>query len=159
MSSPIFIQTLSSPRPAAIAKIQGDTISPVRGYAAFYNTYTNGIIVQVEVMHLPDTDAPNQSTFFGMHIHEVGDCTPPFAKTGMHYNPTDQAHPFHGGDFPPLLSNHGYAWMAFYDARFTIPDIIGRSLIIHQNRDDFTTQPSGDSGTKIACGVIEVYVP
>lgn len=49
--------------------------------------------------------------------------------------------------------------MTFYDARFTIPDIIERSLIIHENRDNFTTQPSGDSGTKIACGTIEAYVP
>lgn len=157
MSSSIFIQTLSSPLPAAVAKIQGATSDPVLGYATFYNTYAGGVIVQVEVTHLPDQKYPDRSGFFGMHIHEVGDCTPPFDKTGMHYNPTDQAHPFHSGDLPPLLSNHGYAWMAFYDARFTIPDIIGRSLIIHENRDNFTTQPSGDSGAKIACGVIEVY--
>ena len=103
MSSSLFIQTLTSLRPAAVAKIQGDTPNPARGYAPFYNTYTGGL--------------------------------------------------------PPLLSNHGYAWMAFYDARFTISDILGRSLIIHENRDDFTTQPAGDSGTKIACGVIEAYKP
>ena len=159
MSSSLFIQTLTTLRPAAVAKIQGDTANPVHGYATFYNTYTGGVVVQVEVLHLPDQNSPNRSGFFGMHIHETGDCTPPFDKTGMHYNPTDQMHPFHSGDLPPLLSNHGYAWMAFYDARFTISDILGRSLIIHENRDDFTTQPAGDSGTKIACGVIEAYKP
>ena len=159
MSSSIFIQTLASPRPSAVAILQGDTAVPVRGYAEFYRTYTSGIVVQVEIMNLPDSEYPGQSGFFGMHIHETGNCTPPFNRTGMHYNPTDQPHPFHSGDLPPLLSNHGYAWMAFYDTRFTIPDVIGRSLIIHQGRDDFTTQPSGDSGNKIACGIIELYVP
>ena len=86
MSSSLFIQTLTSLRPAAVAKIHGDTANPVRGYATFYNTYID--------------------------------------------------------DLPPLLSNHGYAWIAFYDARFTVSDILGRSLIIHENihenRDDFT---------------------
>lgn len=159
MFSSTFIQTLSSPRPAAIAKIQGDSVSPIRGLAMFYNTYAQGIIIQVEVFHLPDQQYPNASVFFGMHIHENGNCEPPFDKTGNHYNPTNQEHPFHSGDLPPLLSNHGYARMAFYDARFTISDIIGKSLIIHGGKDDFTTQPAGNSGMKIACGVIEVYVP
>lgn len=159
MSSSIFTQILSSPRPAATAQIHGDTTNPVRGYAAFYHALGGGVLVLIEVMHLPDQKYPTRSGFFGMHIHETGDCTPPFDKTGMHYNPTDQLHPFHSGDLPPLLSNHGYAWITFYDARFMISDIIGRSLIIHENRDDFTTQPSGDSGTKIACGTIEMYVP
>lgn len=157
MYSSLLLQTLSYTRPAALAQIQGDAATPVFGYALFYNSYINGIIIQVEVFHLPDQNLPNNSGFFGMHIHDIGDCTPPFDQTGSHYNPTNREHPFHSGDLPPLLSNHGYAWTAFCDARFAIPDIIGKSLIIHENRDDFTTQPSGDSGTKIACGVIEVY--
>lgn len=79
----LFIQTLTTLRPAAVAKIQGDTANPVRGYATFYNTYTGGVVVQVEVLHLPDQTSPNRSGCFGMHIHETGDCTPPFDKTGM----------------------------------------------------------------------------
>ena len=110
--------------------------------------------MQIEVFQLPDN-----SGFFGMHIHESGDCTPPFDNTGLHYNPTNQNHPGHAGDLPPLLASNGYAWTAFYDGRLTIPDIIGRSLVIHGMRDDFTTQPAGGSGKKIACGVIEATPP
>ncbi len=95
------------------------------------------------------------SNFFGMHIHEVGDCTLPFDKTGGHYNPTNASHPEHAGDLPPLLSNNGYAWTAFYTGRLRMDEIIGKSIIIHGMRDDFTTQPAGDSGEKIGCGVIQ----
>ncbi|MBT9777985.1 superoxide dismutase family protein, partial [Clostridium sp. MCC353] len=77
-----------------------------------------------------------------------------FAHTGEHYNPTNQPHPDHAGDLPPLLGNQGYAWTSFYDKRFTVDQIMGRAVIIHQKADDFTSQPSGNSGEKIACGVI-----
>lgn len=73
----------------------------------------------------------------------------------MHYHPITQIHPKHAGDLPPLLSNHGYAWMPFYTTRFSVMDIIGKSIVIHNMRDDFTSQPAGDSGVKIACGVIQ----
>ena len=57
-------------------------------------------------------------------------------------------------DMLPLMGNQGYAWLSFYDKRFTIPEIIGKSVIIHEKRDDFASQPSGDAGEKIGCGVI-----
>lgn len=142
--------------PEAIAAIHGAPSNPLLyGTAIFHSTSTNGIIIQVEVFHLPDQQLPNTSGFFGMHIHEYGNCTPPFDQTGDHYNPFGQEHPNHAGDLPPLLSNNGYAWMAFFDSRFSIAEILGRSLIIHGGKDDFTTQPSGHSGEKIGCGVIK----
>ena len=142
--------------PFAIADIQGNDTTPnLRGIALFYPANKSGIYIQVEVLNLPDEKLPDSSGFFGMHIHEFGNCTPPFDKTGNHYNPTNQPHPLHAGDMPPLLSNNGFAWMSFYDTRFTIADIIGKSLVIHDMRDDFTTQPSGGSGNKIGCGVIQ----
>ena len=56
---------------------------------------------------------------------------------------------------PHLLGTAAfYAQMSFYNKRFTIPEIYGKSIIIHGSRDDFTSQPSGMSGDKIACGVI-----
>ena len=82
-------------------------------------------------------------------------CVSPFTSAGAHYSRTPAEHPNHSGDMPPLLGNQGYAWMAFYDKRFTIPEIIGKSLIIHRMPDNFTTQPAGDSGERIACGVIK----
>lgn len=149
----LFASTLSQREPDAVAWIKGDKDSPnLSGHVSFYRTIRRGILVSAEVFGLPDGE--NKSGFYGMHIHEHGDCRDEFAHTGTHYNPENVPHPQHAGDMPSLLSNHGYAWMAFYDHRFTIEEILGKSVIIHKQRDDFTTQPSGDSGEKIGCGVI-----
>ena len=107
-----------------------------------------------KVFHLPDEKLPNSFGFFGMHIHESGNCTHPLDQTGMHYNPDNMQHPDHLGDLPPLLSHSGYAWCEFYDGRLSFADIIQKSLVIHSQKDDFTTQPAGNAGTKIGCGVI-----
>ena len=72
-----------------------------------------------------------------------------------HYNPKDCPHPYHAGDMPPLFGNNGEAFMAFMTDRFTVEEIIGKTVIIHSNPDDFTTQPGGNSGEKIACGKIK----
>lgn len=77
-----------------------------------------------------------------------------YAKT--HFNPTECPHPFHIGDLPPLIENNGYAYMNVLVNKFKIKDIIGKVLIIHDMPDDFTTQPSGNSGAKIACGKIDI---
>lgn len=74
--------------------------------------------------------------------------------TGGHYDPRGGLHPLHGGDLPPLLSCGGRAYMAVLTDRFSIREILGRTIVIHGKADDFRTQPSGDSGEKIACGVI-----
>ena len=149
----LFSSILTQTEPAATASIQGNADNPtLTGNVLFYHTPLNGILVSAEIQGLP---ASNPTGYFGMHIHEFGNCTLPFDQTGMHYNPTKQPHPIHAGDLPPLLSNDGYAWISFFDSRYTISDIIGKSVIIHGMRDDFTTQPSGDSGPKIGCGVIE----
>jgi Cu-Zn family superoxide dismutase len=56
---------------------------------------------------------------------------------------------------PPLFGNQGYAFLMFLTDRFTAREIIGKTVIIHDKPDDFTTQPAGNSGNKIACGVIQ----
>lgn len=136
--------------PAAMALIHGNAKNPeLFGKAFFSKTPSGGIMVSVEVYGLPA-----EEVFLGMHIHEFGECTLPFDKTGSHYNPSASEHPMHAGDMPPLLNNGGYAYMTFYTERFELEEILGKSLIIHGRRDDFTTQPSGDAGEKIGCGVI-----
>lgn len=162
----IFVSIMDENKPSAYAWIKGGEDYPdINGIISFFDTPFAGIVINVEVYGLPDmitmsgnTDTGSLSTetssFYGMHIHEFGDCTPPFDKTGNHYNPHNAQHPQHAGDMPPLMSSSGYAWMSFFDSRFTIEEIIGKSIIIHHMPDDFTTQPSGDSGEKIACGVI-----
>ena len=139
----------------AIAQVRGNENNPqLYGTVKFYETSYARVLVEAEFFGLPDVGKPGFSAFFGMHIHEVGDCSLPFDKTGGHYNPGNNLHPYHAGDFIPILSNHGYAWVSFFDSRFSIEKILGRSVILHQMRDDFTTQPSGDSGEKIGCGII-----
>ena len=94
-----------------------------------------------------------------MHIHAAGNCSegemPPFSGAGGHYDPKGCPHPAHSGDCPPLFAERGYALSLFYTERFSPGEIIGRAVIIHSQRDDFTTQPAGDSGQRLGCGVIK----
>lgn len=53
-----------------------------------------------------------------------------------------------------LFSNNGFAWMAIFTERFTIDEIIGKSVIVHDSSDDFMSQPAGNSGKRIGCGEI-----
>ena len=63
----------------------------------------------------------------------------PFDKTGNHYATKGQLHPNHLGDLTPVMGNQGYAWNAFYNERIKIPEILGRSVIVHAMPDDFMT--------------------
>lgn len=145
-------------RPAASAIITGSDAHPaIKGTVYFFEAQ-NGVLVLAEVFGLPAPDDVCKSPFFGMHIHEGGECSgnesDPFANARSHYNPDNCAHPHHAGDLVPLLGSNGYAFLSFYTNRFLINEIIGKTIVIHKNPDDFTTQPAGNSGTKIACGVI-----
>ena len=100
----------------------------------------------------------------GAHIHTVGQCTPPdFTSAGGHWNPTNSHHGVqdpqgpHGGDMPNLIvGTNGEASMAI-----TLPvgtyaqlmDADGAAIVIHSGADDLQTDPSGNSGSRIACGV------
>lgn len=150
-----FLHLLNGNRPQAVAWVRGQSAYPgISGLVKFYNTPYRGVLVEAEVFGLPNINIPDSSDFYAMHIHENGDCSQNFIHTGEHYNPGNMQHPFHAGDLLPLLGSEGYAYSVFYTKRFQISDILNRSVIIHAGRDDFTTQPSGNSGTKIACGVI-----
>lgn len=157
-----FFSLLSQNEPQAAAKILGSHEHPeLSGYARFFETPYAGILLEVEVYGLPDkgqgdrSDTPDLPHFYGMHIHEHGDCTPPFDQTGSHFNPGGLPHPQHTGDLPPLMSSNGYAFAICYDALLSIEEIENRSLVIHARPDDFATQPSGNSGDKIGCGMIQ----
>ncbi len=151
----LFKKILRNGRQEAEAWIKGNAENPqLSGIVKFFSTPYTGVLAEAEIFGLPDVTMQRASDFYAMHIHENGDCTFPFDKTGGHYNPTNMPHPDHAGDMIPLMGNQGYAWLAFYDKRFNIPDIIGRSVIIHKMADDFTTQPAGNAGEKIGCGII-----
>jgi len=147
-------------RPNAFAIIKGDNDHPhIRGTVKFRQT-PRGVLVSAEISGLPTRPGRLcEGNVFGFHIHEgkkcSGDNSDPFADAMSHYDPNDCPHPLHSGDLPPLFGNRGYAQMSFLTDRFTVREIIGRVVIIHDQPDDFTSQPSGNSGTKIACGVIK----
>ena len=136
--------------PAARAVMSGGTEAPMlRGTITFYQQ-PDGVLVVAKVSGLP-----RQNGFYGFHIHEGKSCTGVgFADTGSHYNPTMMPHPNHAGDLPPLLGNSGKAFFAVMTERFSISDILGRTVVIHSGADDFNSQPAGNAGAKIGCGVI-----
>lgn len=144
--------------PAAQAEVFGAPSYPsIHGLVSFYR-FKDGVLVAAEISGLPYSTSPCQYGIFAFHIHTGSSCTgteeDPFADTLGHYNPGGCGHPDHAGDLPPLFGNNGYAFSAVYTDRFSIDEIIGRTVIIHAMPDDFTTQPSGNSGRKIACGQI-----
>ena len=144
--------------PAAWAVLQGSPAYPnLQGTTRFYE-HRHGVLVVTEVIGLPTSDNRCAQPIFALHLHDGGSCTgndrDPFANVGMHYNPYGCPHPYHAGDMPPLFGVNGYAYGAFVTDHFTIRDIVGRSVVLHSSPDDFTTQPSGNAGEKIACGEI-----
>jgi Cu-Zn family superoxide dismutase len=150
----------------AVSEIKGGPLAPqIRG-SVFFRDVPGGVWVSVEVSGLPvyrpaEVNSPPIGPH-GFHIHESGDCavgnpSNPFQASGGHYNPANQPHGNHAGDFPVLFSNQGRALMGFFSDRFKVADIVGRSLIIHENPDDYRTQPAGASGKRLACGVIRRY--
>ena len=144
--------------PQAKAVISGNEEYPdISGTVKFYQTRL-GVIVNAELKGLPKSDSACNSRVFAFHIHEGGLCSgdkdDPFSNVMSHYNPRNCNHPYHAGDLPPLFGNNGHSLMIFLTDRFTVSEIIGRAVIIHDRPDDFSTQPSGNAGTKIACGEI-----
>ncbi len=147
-------------RPQARASLVGSKKYPcIRGEVRFYQA-SCGVLVAAEICGLPVSTDNCQRPIFGFHIHEHGRCTgnedDPFADVGTHYDPEDCPHPYHAGDLPPLFGVNGYAFSVFLTNRFTIGEIIGKAVIIHASPDDFTSQPSGNSGEKAACGTIRI---
>ncbi len=139
-------------RPTAVAVIRGgDTAPSVFGAVTFYQ-YARCVAVVADIDGLP----PSKTGFYGFHIHGGTTCGgTDFSESQGHYNPQNTPHPRHAGDLPPLMRCGSRARMEAWTDRFSVADILGRTVIIHSDPDDFRSQPSGDAGTKIACGVIE----
>ncbi|MGM9636420.1 MAG: superoxide dismutase family protein [Eubacteriales bacterium] len=145
---------VSKDRQTATAIIAGSSAYPDLYGTVRFRQMRMGVLVTAEIHNLPTDDG-----FFGFHIHEGDQCTDdsenPFESAGGHYNPQNREHPYHAGDLPPLLNADGYAYLSVLTDRFTVQEIVGRTVVVHLDRDDFTTQPSGGSGVRIGCGVIE----
>jgi superoxide dismutase, Cu-Zn family len=102
----------------------------------------------------------------GFHVHEFGDCSASDGSSaGAHFNPTNQPHAGpdtaarHQGDMGNVEADaSGNAKLNYVDHQISLSNdaksAIGRSVVVHAKPDDLKTQPSGDSGARIACGVI-----
>lgn len=135
----------------AQAKVKGGKEHPNLHGTVSFTARGNGTLVAAQIYGLPES----QTGFFAFHIHEGGDCCGEgFSDTKGHYNPCNRDHPCHAGDLPPLLSCSGRAELTVLTNRFSVCDILGKTVVIHAQPDDFHTQPSGNAGNKIACGVI-----
>lgn len=148
--------TLGRNRAMALVSGKGE-FSGIEGSVTFVQK-KNGVLVTANINGLPQNGGECGGGIFGFHIHEGGSCTgtekDPYADAKSHYNPRGCPHPFHAGDLPPLFASNGYAYLSVLTNRFNLDEIIGKTVIIHDMPDDFTTQPSGNSGSKIACGII-----
>jgi Cu-Zn family superoxide dismutase len=102
----------------------------------------------------------------GFHVHEKGDCSAPDATSaGGHFNPATKPHAAreaperHVGDLGNLKADpYGLARVDFVDTQLALSgasSILQRAVIVHANPDDFKTQPTGNAGGRLACGVIE----
>ena len=123
----------------------------------------HGVLINVAVKGLP----PGEHAF---HVHAVGKCEAPFTSAGGHFNPTDKKHGMmaaeghHAGDMPNLhVPQSGDLTVEMVNANITLDkgkpgsvfDTDGSALVIHAKGDDYKSDPAGDAGGRIACGVIK----
>ena len=141
-----------------------NTAGAVVGSGTFTQGGDGSVRVQVRVQGLP-------VGAHGIHVHQFGQCVPTFGAAGEHHNPTNAHHgpnnpdspKPHSGDLPNLIVGaDGTGTLDVTTANFTIRasdttilDSDGSALIIHANPDDEQTDPSGKSGPRIACGVVQ----
>ncbi|MBK1622742.1 superoxide dismutase family protein [Afifella marina] len=126
----------------------------------------NGVLVQVVI-----NEGALKPGEHALHFHETGDCSdaPDFKKSGGHYNPTDAKHGImteggmHAGDMPNFEVVDGQATnidvfntrVRFNEGDAPLMDDDGSALMIHAGADDYTSQPSGDAGSRVGCMVID----
>jgi superoxide dismutase, Cu-Zn family len=123
----------------------------------------NGVLITGELTNVP-------AGAHGFHFHTTGACEPPFESAGGHFNPTEAEHGFlveagpHSGDMTNLhAGDSGTVTVETVDSAVSLTegeegyllDEDGTSLILHAGADDYQTQPSGASGDRIACAVVE----
>ncbi|MGH9456567.1 MAG: superoxide dismutase family protein [Thermoanaerobaculia bacterium] len=152
----------TAPGLTAAADLDAKSGSNVDGTVRFEEILVGGIpAVRVTV----DATGVPAGTH-GFHIHQVGDCSAPDASSaGDHFNPGGERHGSrgsaqrHAGDFGNVEANaNGAVSSSFVINGVTVgagsSSVVGRAIVLHAQRDDLTSQPSGNAGARIACGVI-----
>jgi Cu-Zn family superoxide dismutase len=142
----------------AVAVLHPTAGNKVSGTVTF-SEEADGVKVRAEIAGL----APGNH---GFHVHEFGDCSAADASSaGAHFNPTKQPHAGpdaperHVGDMGNVQADaSGKATLEYVDHQISLTNdersVIGRSVVVHAKADDLKSQPAGDSGARVACGVI-----
>ena len=126
----------------------------------------NGVVVGLSLREKPDGISAGAH---GFHIHAVGKCEPPFKSAGDHFAPQKHKHGFlvkegrHAGDLPNIhVPENGALMVEFFVPDFRLKsgnnallDKDGSALVIHAQKDDYRSDPAGNAGDRVACGVIE----
>jgi len=145
--------TLAAAATASLENTDGEPVGTVELHAT-----PNGTLLNVVLHAMP-------SGVHAFHIHEIGRCDPDFGHAGGHYNPEGVGHGFldeggfHVGDMPNLhIPDNGALSVEILNHQLALDERLfdedGASIMIHAGPDDYTSDPSGAAGARIACGVI-----
>lgn len=142
---------------AAVAKLEPKSGGQVTGTVTFTKS-GDDVQVVADIQHLK----PGKH---GFHIHEKGDCSAAdAASAGGHFNPTHQHHggpmtaEHHTGDLGNIEADASGKAHLDWKGKMSLSgadSIIGKSVVVHEKEDDLKTDPAGNSGARVACGVIE----
>ena len=145
--------------PRAVAKLEATKGNTVWGSVSFVES-GSVVVVRADVRSL------RAGAEFGFHVHEKGDCSSGDGMSaGGHFNPGGKPHAHfkvaerHAGDLPNLRSDaDGNATYAAETTLLTVrpgaTSVVGRAIVVHANADDYASQPAGNAGPRIACGLI-----
>ena len=157
----LLAATLAFPAAAQSAKAAPKDKSGKDVGTAELTQVPDGVLIKLALKGAPAGD-------HAFHIHAVGKCEPPFESAGPHFNPTNDKHGLlagrgHAGDMPNLhIPKNGELEVEVINAAITLdkgkPNSVfhpgGTSVVLHAGKDDYKTDPAGNAGDRVACGVI-----
>src|SRR6476646_9170588 len=147
--------------PSAMAMLTPISGSTATGMVHFKELTDGSVDVSADLTNVP-------AGVHGFHVHDKGDCSDNGNAAGGHFNPTNMPHAapdaqsHHAGDFGNVTAeSNGEVHTKFNTRSITVHDgvasVVGHAVILHGNPDDLTTQPSGNAGPRIACGVATLH--